>query len=921
MRAKAWNLQRTPYMGEGESARPSQKKRRFLAGGIALLVVLAAFLAFFFSRRTARVESASTQPAVPIEAPPDLAKFRDQFAAGVEAVNKKDHERAVVHLGSFSFGPRAVEQYRLYHLGSSQRATGQSARARRTLATLWSRNPTLAPRNEVGVTLASLYNEVASWRAASEVLAETGRGDPAAQAAAQRAWIESAFYQGDAVALVEAAHTLVVSNPGSSHVATAAAVLRGMGGRSQNDPLPLSSLDHLLRSRVLVETKESASALGELALIDPSTLAPTHQEEAVFNRGLALHQLRRFEESNRVLEPKLRGPYRWAIPAIYFQAKNYQALAGSINPIETKVVVAPKPVVVPAKKSPPGKKVVAKKTTVRKPAPGKPGAKKPPAKPVAKKSVTKKPALKKAPAKKPAARKPAPRKKKAQSFSRTADGASPQIHSNVGSIYQRSSYRSWNAAMEEPGEIWLVADRKKPATKAKAKPAAAKPKAKAKPATAKRQTPPAKKGRRAAAPPPRVAPVKRNVQVTNLALLYRRESYQKLWIERLKDLLQIPAADAIKIEALNTLIGIAESRNQDEYERTLIRQLATLEPATEAGLQKFWDKAWGAYVRGDLATARPLFTFIRDTYLNPNVKRQSDYWLARTLDRAGDKSAAAAIYTRLAAAPYEDLYSLYAQRRGAKKSAPGSNPLKATGPQWSEIAEKEMPGELRLAYELNALGARRDAKIELERNSNFANRKYSSAITGEIRYQENAFDDAVRALRIAWPELATVEQDRVPSHFIRLYYPVKYEEAIRKHAAKQDLDPYLVMALIRQESSFNPRAKSHVGATGLMQLMPATGKELGTRIHGLFTASRLENPEVNIELGTHYLRKLITLLDGNVELAVAGYNGGPYRIKKWRQQNRGKPLDEFLEGLSLSETRNYVKRVTMLRSTYQRLHL
>ncbi|HXI13321.1 MAG TPA: transglycosylase SLT domain-containing protein [Thermoanaerobaculia bacterium] len=922
-------------MGEGESIGLKTRRRWIVPAAVALLIVIAGSIAFFVSRREVRIEKARGPVPVEIEAPPDLAKFRTQFAAGVEAAGKKDHAQAIAQLSSFSFGPRAVEQYRLYHLANSLQLAGRPDDARRTFASLWHKNPSMVYRQEVAVALASLYSGVANWRGAAWVQSTATGSDRNAQAVARRAWIDSAFYQGDPVAMVEASHAVVVEHPDSPHVATAAAVLRGMASRSQSDPLPMSPVDHLLRVRALIQANDPKSALDELASVDSGALSPSLQEEAVLHRGVALHHLRRFEESNRVLEPKLRGTYKWAVPAVYFQAKNYQALSRSINPIETRVVVENRPLAA-AVRAAPVKRGVTKKGPVRKPPPGKPAAKKPGAKKPPAKAVVKKSAPKKAPAKKPAGKKAVPKKKKAETFTRTADATAVRTELNLvesksarpaSSVYRHASFRSYNSAMAEAGEIWLVADRKKqPVRKPKpgvAKRSAAPARKGKRPATVtkgQRAANPVAKGRRPVAAP-RVVTVKKNVPVTNLALLYKRESYEKLWVERLKDLLLLPAETSIKIEALNTLIGIAEAKKQDAYEQELLTQLAKLEPSTEAGLQKFWNKGWAAYVRGDLASARPLFAFVRDTYQNPNLKRQCDYWLARTLDRAGDKGAAGAIYSRLAAAPYEDLYSVYSQRRGARKPVLGGNPLKSSSPDWSEIAEKEMPAELRLGHELSALGVRRDAQIEIERNSNAANRKYSNALMGEILYHENAFEDAVRAFRIAWPELATVEQDRVPAHFIRMYYPVKYEAPIRKHAAKQQLDPYLVMALIRQESSFNTHAKSHVGATGLMQLMPATGRELGTRIHGLFTNSRLENPEVNIELGTHYLRKLINLLDGNVELAVAGYNGGPYRIKKWRQQNRAKPLDEFLEGLSLSETRNYVKRVTMLRSTYQRLHL
>src|SRR5205085_1800996 len=197
------------------------------------------------------------------------------------------------------------------------------------------------------------------------------------------------------------------------------------------------------------------------------------------------------------------------------------------------------------------------------------------------------------------------------------------------------------------------------------------------------------------------------------------------------------------------------------------------------------------------------------------------------------------------------------------------------------------------------------------------NQPFADALLAELFSSTNNLQLMYGALRRAWPTLATVEQDSVPSHFLKLYYPIKYEQPIRENAQKNGLDPYLIMALILQESYFNPAAKSSVGATGLMQLMPATGRELAQKLH---TSARLENPEVNVKLGTYHFRHLVDLFDGHTQLAVASYNAGQGNVLKWRRAAPSKPMDEFLESIPFPETRNYVKRVTLIASTYRRLN-
>jgi soluble lytic murein transglycosylase len=230
-----------------------------------------------------------------------------------------------------------------------------------------------------------------------------------------------------------------------------------------------------------------------------------------------------------------------------------------------------------------------------------------------------------------------------------------------------------------------------------------------------------------------------------------------------------------------------------------------------------------------------------------------------------------------------------------------------------------MPSELVLAWELSALSSMREAFLEARRTLRRENQRFARAIMAEYYHSIGNELLMYTELRRAWPQLATVEQDSVPLHFFRMYYPLRYADAIEKHAKERDLDPNLVRGLILQESYYNPQARSRVGATGLMQLMPATASEHARRLRIPFAVSRLENPDVNIRLGTYHLRMLVNMFRGNVYFAIASYNAGQGNVLKWRRAAPGKPVDEFLESIPFPETRNYVKRVTMLRSTYARI--
>jgi len=707
------------------------------------------------------------------EAPPDLEKLRPAFTAGLDAIHRRDGAEAVRQLSAFHFGKRAVDEYRVYYLANAYQLAKDSTRARVTLAALLSRHPAFVRFADAGLNLGGLYAAIADWRHAADAYAAAANASDSNVAASAR-WgaIDARFARGDIAGVLYDARNIAIKNPRSPQAVHAIELTRAITG----DPVRFPAPERLERAVSFLRDGDAQNAFDELALLEANGVPADLRIPLLLNRGLALNQLRRFDDSNKVLEPLTHGPYRFAIPAIFTAAKNYAILSASINPNVTKTIV---------------------------------------------------------------------------------------VKQQVGTT-------------------------KVPA-----------------------------KGKKKATTKPKFANVKKNIQLIDLAKKSKKDEYDRLATERLKDLLSLPLADEVRIEVLNALIGRAEGKNQDAYERQLILQLAKFDPSQEAGLQHFWDKAWAAYARGDLNGARELLAFIRDIYRNPNTKRQAMYWFARSGDRLGQKAESAAIYHELASAPYDDIYAIESEKRGAKRQPTTINPLANNRMDWRDLAEQNMPKELRLGYELTALSDFADAKLEIDRNRNRQNQQYADALMADLYHASGNMLDTLKTLRLAFPALATVEQDSVPPYFLKMYYPLKYEDWIRKYSDANGVDRYTVMGLIHQESYFNAKARSAVGATGLMQLMPATGRELAGRFH---INPRLDNPETNIRLGTAHFKMLVNLFNGSNELAIASYNAGQGRVLQWRRAAPGKPMDEFIESIPFRETRTYVKHVVMLASTYRRMY-
>lgn len=159
-----------------------------------------------------------------------------------------------------------------------------------------------------------------------------------------------------------------------------------------------------------------------------------------------------------------------------------------------------------------------------------------------------------------------------------------------------------------------------------------------------------------------------------------------------------------------------------------------------------------------------------------------------------------------------------------------------------------------------------------------------------------------------------------PAWWQRIIYPLVYRAEIERYSAVNDLDPYLVTAVIYVESGFNPQSRSRAGARGLMQLIPSTAKEAAEQLGEKdFEVEMLDDPKTNIRYGTWYLRHLLERY-GSVSFALAAYNGGGSNMDRWLKGNDDKSERQVVEAIPFRETREFVGRVRMTEKIYRRLY-
>ena len=268
------------------------------------------------------------------------------------------------------------------------------------------------------------------------------------------------------------------------------------------------------------------------------------------------------------------------------------------------------------------------------------------------------------------------------------------------------------------------------------------------------------------------------------------------------------------------------------------------------------------------------------------------YWLGRAYKAGGQTTEADALFQKISGQP-----NFYGNLADDELDRPIRVPPKAAALSRDEVVAASTNPGLKRALAL----IRVNMRVEGVREWNWTLRGMSDRellAAAELAKRNDVFDRAIAAA------------DRTKNeHDYSLRYLSPFDDQVRPAAQKQSVDEAWVYGLMRQESRFITNAKSTVGASGLMQLMPATAKWVANKI-GLanYSHSRVNDTETNLLLGTTYMRMVMESLDNHPVLASAAYNAGPGRARKWRAD---RPLEGaiYAETIPFNETRDYVKKV------------
>ena len=339
-----------------------------------------------------------------------------------------------------------------------------------------------------------------------------------------------------------------------------------------------------------------------------------------------------------------------------------------------------------------------------------------------------------------------------------------------------------------------------------------------------------------------------------------------------------------------------------------------------------WRAGWWAYKKGEYDDTIRIFESAAVAMRRADYRPSWLYWAARAHLENGARDKAIAGFRRVIADYRNSYYGRAAIKeieeiQAAARPA-GKGPVSPARLTWTEaIVPAPPPANAGLIEHLLAAGMYDEAIGELRRLQ--ANGQGSSLVDATLAYalnRQGKLRPGITAMRRAYPQFMAEGGEALPRDILTVIFPIDYWELIQTHAVARKLDPFLVAALVAQESTFQADVRSSADAWGLMQIIPATGRRYASTL-GIrpFSTARLTNPETNVRIGTTYFSDLLRQF-GDTAPALAAYNAGESRVAKWLAERPGMDRDEFIDDIPFPETQNYVKRILGTAEDYRILY-
>jgi soluble lytic murein transglycosylase len=338
-----------------------------------------------------------------------------------------------------------------------------------------------------------------------------------------------------------------------------------------------------------------------------------------------------------------------------------------------------------------------------------------------------------------------------------------------------------------------------------------------------------------------------------------------------------------------------------------------------------WKTAWLTYRMGKRDDAKRLFEEQLSMYPNSAEVPNAIYWLGRMAESEGDKKLARAYYQKLAD---NYRYFYYANLARGRMAGVGeevvdpplleSLPRPAAPPRdWDPPADNVRAQKAQLL----ANAALYDFAVAEMQAASPGSPPWEAKSVAEIYNEQGSYIRAIETLKRAIPGYFAADIPQIPRPVWEGLFPRPFWQELTRDAAANQLDPHIVASLIRQESEFNPSAISTANAMGLMQLLPSVGKGLAKQMKiKHFSPDELLVADTNLRLGTRYFRQMVDHFGGQVEYALAAYNAGEDRVDDWRKNGNFADVEEFVESIPFTQTREYVQAIMRNAVIYKLLY-